>query len=99
MRQTLGIALLIAAVTLGLACSSAEPAAQTDAEGTASEAQSDSGAAVDLSGYQLQQTFDTSTIALTSEAIDPRNGRLLKEHTCEGQNTSPPLKWVSFWST
>lgn len=88
MRQTLGFALLIAAVTLGLAgCSSAEPAAQ------AQDTESAGGAAVDLSGYQLQQTFDTSTIAVTSEATDSRNGRLLKEHTCEGENTSPPLKW------
>ncbi len=94
MREYYGIALLVVAFALGPAgCSSSEPAAQTEAEDTAPEVQSESGATGDLSGYQLQQIFDTSTIALTSEATDPRNGRLLQEHTCEGQNTSPPLKW------
>lgn len=80
-----GIGILIAIMALGVAgCSSAQLAAQTEAEG---------GATADRSGYKLLQTFDTSTIALTSEGTDPRNGRLLQEHTCESQNTSPPLKW------
>lgn len=42
--------------------------------------------------YVLTQSFDL-TINVTTTAFETKFGRFLEDHTCEGDNTSPPLAW------
>ncbi len=80
--------LLAAGVLLalfGAACSSDEPGAAPSGSGEES--------AEDLlTNYEIQQSFDL-TINVTSTTVDPRNGRLVQDHTCEGAGTSPHVAW------
>lgn len=45
-----------------------------------------------LDNYEIRQEFGM-TINVISSGIDSTNGRLLQDHTCEGEGTSPSLQW------
>ena len=42
--------------------------------------------------YELQQAVE-NTITISTDATSPTTGFLDKIHTCEGADTSPPLRW------
>ncbi len=82
-RYLLAAGVLLAVLAAG--CSSDEQAAAP----SGSEEES---AEELLTNYEIQQGFDL-TISVTSTTLDPRNGRLLQDHTCEGAGTSPHVAW------
>lgn len=82
-RYLLAVSVLV--VVFAAACSSDEPgAAQSEGEEESAEDL--------LTNYEIQQSFDL-TINVTSTTVDPRNGRLVQDHTCEGAGTSPHVAW------
>lgn len=77
-------ALMLIAVITFLSCSSGEA---SDAANIADDLADE-----DVTDYVLAQSFDIS-INVTTTAFDSKFGRLLQDHSCEGDNISPPLSW------
>lgn len=89
--STLGLVTFAISIALLLVgCSSATPATESDAssESGAESAGEDSVFYV----YELQQAVE-NTITISTDATSPTTGFLDKIHTCEGADTSPPLRW------
>lgn len=84
--RLLVLVLAAAALTLSMACSSADPASGDEAPPAASTK------GLDESPYILAQQFDLS-ISVTTTALRGSYSRLNKDHTCEGLDTSPPVSW------
>ena len=82
---------LTAAVFL-VACSSAEDDPEAEAGAAGAPAAGAEGEDSVFFSYELQQAVD-NTITISTDATEERTGFLEREHTCEGKDTSPPLKW------
>ena len=90
------ILLALTAAFFLVACSSASDEADGEAGASGAAATgADSGADGEDSvffAYELQQAVE-NTITISTDATEERTGFLKREHTCEGKDTSPPLKW------
>ncbi len=86
LARLLVLLLAVSALTISVACSSADP----DSEDEAAAAASTDG--LDETPYVLAQQFDLS-ISVTTTALRGSFTRLNKDHTCEGLDTSPPISW------
>ncbi len=88
-RASWVLAVVVLAVLVTVACSSADPGSQP-ADGDAGP---EATPTIEiLERYVLQQSLDF-TITLTTTSVGGTFGRLEKEHTCERDDTSPNLVW------